>query len=70
MGHHWIEGTLFILYLIYVAVYTYSRPINGEYETWSTSELIGEIVLWIMNYGYIVYELNEIKERGYRYVFA
>ena len=63
MGYHWIERSLFLFYLAYVAVYAWYQPVDGRIHTWRPGGRAFEIILWLMNAGFIVFEINEAKEK-------
>ena len=35
MGYHYIEGILFLLYMLCILLYAWHRPIGGEHHTWT-----------------------------------
>lgn len=57
MGYQWIECSLFLIYLVYVAVYAAIRPIDGRLHTWPEYGVAAEIILWLMNFGFIAFEM-------------
>ena len=68
-GYHWISGVLFMLYFGYICVFAYLDPFfSHNFE--EKDQLQMEIALWIMNLGYILYEVIECAEKsikGYLY---
>ena len=73
-GYHWTQGMLFMLYLAFLCYYVSSRPVGGDefvaHDDDEVSDWILEILLWTMNWGYILYEIFECMEKGLREYFG
>eukprot|EP01084_Bolivina_argentea_P005108 9653_1 len=61
-GYQWISGILFMLYFGFVCFYAYMRPFTGK--DLSQTDIVIDSVLWIMNTGYILYEIIEFTEKS------
>ena len=65
-----MAGVLFLEYIAFIVMYLYFRPIGGDnldnaYDIGGDyTGLIFEITLWIMNFGYIIYEIHEFLQKG------
>lgn len=71
-GYNWVTVTLYVLYLTFIMFYVFYRPINGTVKHFEDKvseipfNLTLEITLWILNAGYIYYEIQECVEKGWR----
>eukprot|EP01084_Bolivina_argentea_P256203 431254_1 len=65
-GYHWITAVLFMLYLAFVCVYAGFRPLSGSFD--SRQMVAFELILWICNVGYIVFEGFEIRDKKKEYL--
>ena len=69
-GYHWTSGMLFMLYFAFICVYSYTQPFTSDNFD-SQHQVHIEIALWIMNLGYILYEVFECAEKGLkRYMYT
>ena len=68
-GYQWVSGTSFLEYLVYTMVYAYFRRIDGANYDQDLPLFIMEILLWIMNLGYISFEVMEFITKGCREYF-
>ena len=61
-GYHYCTGMLYMLYWCYVCWYSINRPI-GWYSP-QHNFFIYELILWVANIGYILFEIFECIEKG------
>ena len=52
-----------MMYLSLVCLYAYFRPLSGDIED-DPRTIIFEIILWTCNFGYIMFEGFELKDKG------
>eukprot|EP01083_Nonionella_stella_P219994 787527_1 len=65
-GYHWISGTLYLLYFVFVCYYAYHRPLDLHDldDESQTTAIELEFAFWFMNWGYITNEIIELSEKG------
>eukprot|EP01084_Bolivina_argentea_P286623 491712_1 len=65
-GYHWISGVIFVEYviLLFCFVYLWTSPDHKDADS-----LIFQIIFWCCNLGYILYEVFEWIEKGWREYF-
>ena len=51
-------------YLAIIIYYAYARPIRAIWSEYTPIEQTGEILLWLMNLGFVIFEALEVKEVG------
>eukprot|EP01084_Bolivina_argentea_P289726 497567_1 len=66
-GYNWTAGILFMMYFIFICAYTYQRPFDVQQMEYS--DYLQDIILWIANLGYILYEWLECADKGVKKYF-
>eukprot|EP01084_Bolivina_argentea_P057953 105838_1 len=63
-GYHWTSIILFMLYFAVVCLYAIARPMErGDLKSLAHLYLL-ELIFWICNGGYVLYECFELWEKG------
>ena len=60
VGFNWTIAMLYFLYLAYVLFYSYLIVKDRD-------SYIGDIVLWLFNAGFVMYEISEFSDKGRQY---
>eukprot|EP01084_Bolivina_argentea_P276300 471443_1 len=68
-GYHWVNGVLYVEYLLMLFVYAYLWP-RIQVQTDDTPFLRSfQMVFWVSNLGYVLFECYEYNERGIKQYF-
>eukprot|EP01083_Nonionella_stella_P156890 508598_1 len=69
-GYHWVGGVLYAEYLLLLFAYAYYWPLQSDPDVKCHVCLdVLEILFWLSNLGYILYEFHEFSQKGMQQYF-